>query len=169
MDRQMNKEESGKMGKDTLQLVMNTKMWQQSLTPQGGSVVYQHPVVKGAFLRISEEESSEKWKELMLHPITLGAFIMAQMDAKNVVVAVLDWFDAKYELATNEQILDQSLYILLSDDELMDQFKVMAKGGVTEYHHNLLAMISLRMIEALESLFETLKKKDKENNNRIEE
>jgi hypothetical protein len=118
---------------------------------------------------MSEEDSAERWKELMLHPITLGAFIMAQMDAKNVVVAVLDWFDAKYELATNEQVLDQALYILLSDDELMDQFRTMTNGGVTEYHHNLLAMISLRMIEAFQSLFDTLKKRDQENNNRIEE
>jgi len=165
----MSKEESGNLGKDTIQLVMNTKMWEQSLTPQGGNVVYQHPVIEDVFLRMSEEDSSERWKELMLHPITLGAFIMAQMDAKNVVVAVLDWFNAEYELATNEQVLDQSLYILLSDDELMDQFKVMANGGVTEYHHNLLAMISLRMIEALKSLFETMQKKDKEKNNRIEE
>lgn len=161
------KEEDGaKMGKETLALVMRTKMWQESLTPQGGSVVYQHPVVEDSFLRMSEKDSAERWKEIMEHPITLGAFIMAQMDAKNVVVAVLDFFEAKYEVATNEQVMEQSLYILLSDDELMDQFREMTTDGITAYHNNLLAMISLRMIEALESLFKTIRKN---NNNRIEE
>lgn len=168
MDRQMtSKEEDGaKMGKETLDLVMRTKMWQDSLTPQGGSVVYQHPVVEGSFLRMSEKDSAERWKEIMLHPITLGAFIMAQMDAKNVVVAVLDFFEAKYEVATNEQVMEQSLYILLSDDDLMDQFRDMSTGGASAYHSNLLAMISLRMIEALEGAFKVIKGN---NNNRIEE
>ena len=166
------KEEDGaKMGKETLALVMRTKMWRDSLTPQGGSVVYQHPVVEGAFLRMSEEDSAERWKEIMLHPITLGAFIMAQMDAKNVTTAVLDFFEAKYEVATNEQVMEQSLYILLSDDELMDQFREMTTDGVSAYHNNLLAMISLRMIEALQSMFASMKKEmdKKNNNNRIEE
>ena len=163
-DRQVTSKEddNAKMTKDVMSLVMQTEIFKQSQKPQGGNVVYEHPVVKGAFLRMTEEDSSAKWRELLLHPVTLGAFIMAQMDAKNVVTAVFDWFDAKYELATNEQILNQSLYILLSDEEMMDTFKRMANGGVSEYHANLLAMISLRMIEAMDAMFKSMKKKSLE-------
>ena len=170
----INEEEDGaKMGKEALALVMRTKMWQDSLMPQGGSVVYEHPVAEGAFLRMSEEDSAERWKEIMLHPITLSAFIMAQMDAKNVVVAVLEFFQTKYKVLTNEEVLEQSLYLLLSDDEIMDQFRTMKNDGATGYHANLLTVISMRMIEALEHLFESIEKKfeseRKKNNNRIEE
>tara|TARA_Y100000004_G_scaffold82797_1_gene92878 strand:+ start:3609 stop:4130 length:522 start_codon:yes stop_codon:yes gene_type:complete len=156
-------EEFEKVLKSTVDMIMTTSAWEQRMAG-GDVVVYQHPVVEHEYVRMEKDTSDERWKEILLSPATVGVMIMSGIEARGVTEQVLKNLGAEYKLATEQQIINQMIYLLVVDDNSIENMRKLKKdvdNNDSAYHEYMLFTIAERITEAVAML---LAKKEEGNN-----
>lgn len=149
--------------KATINLIMSTSAWKEQEV-EDDTVVYQHPVVKNEYVRMDKDTSNKKWKEILLSPATIGVMITSGVEARKVTELVLKNLGAEYKLATEEQIINQIVYLLVVDDDYIKTMRVLKEEVDKDnnaYHEYMLFVISEKLTVAMAML---LAKKEEGNN-----
>jgi hypothetical protein len=161
------REEFEKVVKSTVDMIMTTDTWEQRMAG-GDIVVYQHPVIEHEYVRMEKETSDERWKEILLSPATVGVMIMSGIEARGVTEQVLKNLGAEYKLATEKQIVNQMIYLLVVDDKSMKNMRKLKEevdNNDSAYHEYMLFTIAEKVTEAVAMLL--IKKEEGNNESRI--
>ena len=162
------------MARSTIELLMKSNMWEQSMEGMGTDLVsYTHPVSMNdveEVVRIERSVSTERWKKIFDKPITMGAMIMAELDARTVALNLfhqLGFGDAMV-LASEDQIVEQKIYLTITDDDYYKDFcdladKTQENNSIGGYHEHTLEVITARITQSIVKLFENEIDKIKED------
>lgn len=162
-----NEEEVDKILKSAIDMIMTTSTWEQRMAG-GDIVVYQHPVIEHEYVRMEKDTSDKRWEEILISPATVGVMIMSGIEARNVTEQVLKNLGAEYKLATEQQIINQMIYLLVVDDNSMENMRKLKKevdSSDSAYHEYMMFTIGEKITEAVTILL--TKKKEGNDGSRI--
>ena len=167
--------ESGdSMSRSTIELLMKSNMWEQSKQDMESDLVaYTHPVSLNGVeevVRIERSVSVERWKKIFEKPITMGAMIMSELDARTVALNLFNQlgFGSAMVLATEDQMVEQKIYLTITDDDYYKDFcdladKAKENNSIAGYHEYTLETITSRIKQSIVKLFEKEINKIKED------
>lgn len=162
------------MSRSTIELLMKSNMWEQSKEDMDSDLVsYAHPVsINGVeeVVRIERSVSRDRWKKIFDKPITMGAMIMSELDARTVALNLFNklGFGEAMVLASEDQMIEQKIYLTITDDDYYKEFcdladKAQENNSIAGYHEYTLEVITTRITQSIVKLFEKEINKVKED------